>query len=129
MGRRRSRCAAWRHSNRGWWLRDTSIRCGERTCGRRSSGPPRSTEGARSLKFQRLMIATYASAALICAVSLLVGRAILSLAGRAEWTWREPAVGLGAVLTATGLMARAPGHGKSSTLALAALIVLAALVL
>jgi hypothetical protein len=75
------------------------------------------------------MIATYASAALICAVSLLVGRAILSFAGRSEWTWLEPAVGFGAVLTATGLVARAPGHGTSSTLALALLIVLAALVL
>ena len=75
------------------------------------------------------MIATYASAALICAVSLLVGRAILTLAGRAEWTWLEPAVGLAGVLTATGLVARAPGHGTSSTLALALLIVLAALVL
>ena len=75
------------------------------------------------------MIATYASAALICAVSLLVGRAILSLAGREEWSWLEPAVGFGAVLTATGLVARAPGHGTSSTLTLALLIVAAALVL
>jgi hypothetical protein len=75
------------------------------------------------------MIGTYASAALICAVSLLVGRAILSLAGRSEWTWLEPAVGFGAVLTATGLVARAPGHGTSSTLALALLILAAAFVL
>ncbi|HEY3435013.1 MAG TPA: hypothetical protein VGK41_05110, partial [Solirubrobacterales bacterium] len=74
------------------------------------------------------MIATYASAALICAVSLLVGRAVLSLAGRREWSWLEPAVGLGAVLTVTGLPARAPGHGTSATLGLAALIVVAALV-
>ena len=62
------------------------------------------------------MIATYASAALICAVSLLVGRAVLSLAGRREWSWLEPAVGFGAVLTVTGLLARAPGHGTSATL-------------
>ncbi|HWN73265.1 MAG TPA: hypothetical protein VNN15_05610, partial [Solirubrobacterales bacterium] len=75
------------------------------------------------------MIGTYASAALICAVSLLVGRAILSLAGRDEWSWLEPAVGFGAVLTATGVVARAPGHGTSSTLALALLIVAAAAVL
>jgi hypothetical protein len=75
------------------------------------------------------MIGTYASAALICAVSLLVGRAILSLAGRREWTWLEPAVGFGAVLTATGLVARAPGHGTSSTLALALLILVAAAIL
>jgi hypothetical protein len=73
------------------------------------------------------MIATYASAALICAVSLLVGRAVLSLAGRREWSWLEPAVGLGAVLTVTGLLARAPGHGTSATLGLAALVVVAAL--
>jgi hypothetical protein len=74
------------------------------------------------------MIATYASAALICAVSLLVGRAVLSLAGRREWSWLEPAVGLGAVLTVTGLLARAPGHGTSATVGLAALLAVAALV-
>jgi Ca2+/Na+ antiporter len=71
------------------------------------------------------MIATYASAALICAVSLLVGRAVLSLAGRREWSWLEPAVGFGAVLTVTGLLARAPGHGTSATLG-AVLLTLAA---
>ncbi|MFL5898273.1 MAG: hypothetical protein ACJ76D_07400 [Solirubrobacterales bacterium] len=75
------------------------------------------------------MIGTYASAVLIGAVSLLVGRAVLSLAGWREWSWLEPAVGFGAVLTATGAAARAPGHGTSSTLALAVLIVVAALVL
>jgi hypothetical protein len=75
------------------------------------------------------MIATYASAALICAVSLLVGRAVLSLAGRREWSWLEPAVGFGAVLSVTGLLARAPGHGTSATLGVVALIVVAALVL
>ena len=74
------------------------------------------------------MIATYASAALICAVSLLVGRAVLSLAGRREWSWLEPAVGLGAMLAVTGLLARAPGHGTSATLGAAALVVVAALV-
>jgi hypothetical protein len=73
------------------------------------------------------MIGTYASAALICAVSLLVGRAVLSLAGRRSWSWLEPAVGLGAVLTVTGTLARAPGHGTSATLGLVALVVLAAL--
>jgi hypothetical protein len=74
------------------------------------------------------MIGTYASAALICAVSLLVGRAVLSLAGRREWSWLEPAVGLGAVLTVSGLLARAPGHGTSATLGVAALTAVAALV-
>jgi hypothetical protein len=71
------------------------------------------------------MIATYASAALICAVSLLVGRALLSLAGRDTWSWLEPAVGLGAVLTVTGALARAPGHGSSATIGVVVLVVAA----
>jgi hypothetical protein len=74
------------------------------------------------------MIGTYASAALIGAVSLLVGRAVLSLAGRREWSWLEPAVGFGAVLSVTGLLARAPGHGTTATLGLIALVGAAALV-
>ncbi len=71
------------------------------------------------------MIATYASAALICAVSLLVGRALLSLAGRDSWSWLEPAVGLAAVLTVTGALARVPGHGTSATIGVVILIVAA----
>ncbi|HEX8752487.1 MAG TPA: hypothetical protein VF731_03645, partial [Solirubrobacterales bacterium] len=74
------------------------------------------------------MIGTYASAALICAASLLVGRAILSLAGRRSWSWLEPAVGFAAILTVTGVLARAPGHGTSATLGAAALVLLAAAV-
>jgi hypothetical protein len=71
------------------------------------------------------MIATYASAALICAVSLLVGRALLSLAGRDTWSWLEPAVGFGAVLTVTGALARAPGHGSTATVGAIVLVVAA----
>ncbi len=73
------------------------------------------------------MLATYASAALICAASMLVGRAILSLAGRSEWSWLEPAVGLAAILTVTGLLARVIGHGTTATLG-ALLLVIAALI-
>jgi Ca2+/Na+ antiporter len=75
-----------------------------------------------------LMIGTYASAALICAASLLVGRALLSVAGRRSWSWLEPAVGLAAVLTVTGVLARAPGHGTSATLGVVVLVIVAALV-
>jgi hypothetical protein len=71
------------------------------------------------------MIGTYASAALICIVSLLVGRALLSLAGRERWSWLEPAVGFGAVLTVTGVLARAPGHGTSATLGVVLLLLAA----
>ncbi len=74
------------------------------------------------------MIGTYVAAALICAASLIVGRALLSLAGRREWSWLEPAIGFGAILTAGGLFARLPGHGTSATLAIALLIALAAAV-
>jgi hypothetical protein len=74
------------------------------------------------------MIATYASAALVCAASLLIGRALLSLAGFGSWTWLEPAAGFGAVLTATGVLARAPGHGTSATLGVVLLVLAAAAV-
>jgi len=72
------------------------------------------------------MIGTYASAALICAASLLVGRALLSLAGHRLWSWLEPAVGLGAIFSVTGALARAPGHGSAATLGLCALLAAAA---
>src|SRR5680860_1591678 len=75
------------------------------------------------------MIGTYVSAALICVASLLVGRALLLLAGRGAWSWLEPAVGFGAVLTVTGVLARAPGHGTSATLGLILLLVAAAAIL
>ena len=74
------------------------------------------------------MIGTYASAALICLASLLVGRATFSLAGRRQWCWLEPAVGFAAILTVSGILACAPGHGTSATLGIVALIVVAALV-
>ncbi|HEX8958353.1 MAG TPA: hypothetical protein VF770_00870 [Solirubrobacterales bacterium] len=72
------------------------------------------------------MIGTYASAALICAASLLVGRALLSIAGRSSWSWLEPAAGFGAVLTVSGVLARAPGHGTTATLGILLLVLAAA---
>ena len=74
------------------------------------------------------MIGTYASAALICAASLLVGRAVMSVSGRRSWSWLEPAVGLAAVLTVTGALARAPGHGTGATLGLVGLLIAAGLI-
>jgi hypothetical protein len=74
------------------------------------------------------MIGTYASAALILLASLLVGRATFSLAGRRRWCGLEGAVGFGAILTVSGILARAPGHGTSATLGIVALIVVAAVV-
>ncbi|HET7053774.1 MAG TPA: hypothetical protein VFI09_07650 [Solirubrobacterales bacterium] len=75
------------------------------------------------------MIGTYVSAALICVASLLVGRALLLLAGRDSWSWLEPAAGFGAILTVTGALARAPGHGTSATVGVVFLVVVAAAIL
>jgi hypothetical protein len=75
------------------------------------------------------MIGTYATAALICAASLLVGRAVLVLAGSAACRWLAPAVGFGTVLVVSGFLARAPGHATSAALGLVVLIAAAALVL
>ncbi len=76
------------------------------------------------------MIGTYASAALICAASLLVGRAILGLTGAGDSRgWLAPAVGFGAVLTVTGFLARAPGHATSATLGLIVVVLTAAVLL
>lgn len=80
------------------------------------------------------MIGTYASATLICAASLLVGRALLSFAeaggapGR-ERGWLAPAIGFGTMLTVAGLLARAPGHSTTATLGLVALVAAASIVL
>src|SRR6185312_2931204 len=52
--------------------------------------------------------------------------ATFSLAGRRQWCWLEPAVGFAAILTVSGILARAPGHGTSATLGIVALIVVAA---
>jgi hypothetical protein len=74
------------------------------------------------------MIETYASAALILLASLLVGRATFSLAGRREWCWLEGAVGFGAILTVSGILARVPGHGTTATFGIVILILAAAYV-
>jgi hypothetical protein len=67
------------------------------------------------------MIGTYTAAALICAASLLAGRAIYALCGRREWCWLEPAVGFAAVVAVAGLGARLPGRGTTATLFVVAL--------
>src|SRR3954451_5398292 len=75
------------------------------------------------------MVGTYASAALICAASMLVGRALLSIAGRQAWSWLEPAVGFAAIIAVTGIGARVIGQGTTATLGALALVLAAALVL
>src|SRR5687767_1971917 len=72
------------------------------------------------------MVGTYISAALVCAASLLVGRAVFAAAGRATWTWLEPAVGFAALVGVGGLLARVPGAGTTASIGLLALLAWAA---
>ena len=50
----------------------------------------------------------YISTALICAASLLIGRAIFLSLGEGKWTWLEPAVGLATLMTLGGILGRIP---------------------
>jgi hypothetical protein len=67
------------------------------------------------------MVSTYVAAALICAASLLAGRAIFAMAGREAWCWLEPAVGFAALVTVAGIGARLPGRGTTATIFVVAL--------
>ncbi len=69
------------------------------------------------------MLGTYISAALICAASLLVGRAILAALGRDRWSWLEPAVGFAALIAVPGLLVRLPAGDTVSSLVLVAMVV------
>ncbi len=75
------------------------------------------------------MIATYISAALICALSLLVGRSLLAALGLERWSWLEPATGLAALFAVAGFFARAPGHATTAGLFIVLLLVAAAALL
>lgn len=73
-----------------------------------------------------MTLATYGAAALICAVSLLGGRAALRLLGRRELTWLEPSVGLAILLAVCSLTIRLP-HRATTTLIALVLVVVASL--
>jgi hypothetical protein len=59
------------------------------------------------------LFGAYASVALVCAGSLVVGQAVLLLCGRREVTWLAGPVGLAALLVASGLAIKLPGHGTT----------------
>lgn len=74
-----------------------------------------------------MVIATYASAALVCAASLLLGRAILCLLGHREWTGLEAPVGLAALLAVCSFAIRLP-HRATTTLVILVALLAASLV-
>jgi hypothetical protein len=69
-----------------------------------------------------MLAATYLAAAVVVALSILVGRAILTACGRREWVGIEPAVGFAALMTVQGLLAQFPGNRAGLLVGLAALI-------
>jgi hypothetical protein len=69
-----------------------------------------------------MLAATYFAAAIVVALSILVGRAILTACGRREWVGIEPAVGFAALMTVQGLLAQFPANREGLLLGLAVLI-------
>ena len=68
------------------------------------------------------MIAVYACAVLICAASLVAGRALLVVMGRREWTWLAAPVGFAALIVVAQPLARLPGHGATAAVVIALLL-------
>src|SRR5271167_2733636 len=60
------------------------------------------------------MVATLASAALVCAGSVLVGQGICRLAGYRHWTWISPAVGFCALMLVATAALHLPGRSATT---------------
>ncbi len=75
------------------------------------------------------MLATYATAALILAASLLLGRAILGLLGWPRPVWLSGAAGLAALVVVSPFLVRLPGRALTAAVVVGIACALAALVL
>src|SRR5919106_190030 len=69
------------------------------------------------------MLAIYAAALLICAASLIAGRAVLVALGRREWTWLSAPVGLAALVAGAQPLVRLPGRGVTAAIVIGVLLV------
>ncbi len=65
------------------------------------------------------MLAILAAAALLCAASLIAGRALLVAFGRPEWTWLSGPVGLAVLIVVAQPLVRLPGRGTTAAVVLA----------
>jgi hypothetical protein len=74
------------------------------------------------------MLATLASAALICAASLLAGRGLMAAFGRTGWTWLEPGLGLAALICVSHVLVRLPGRAVTALVLIAVALVAAGIV-
>jgi hypothetical protein len=70
------------------------------------------------------VVATYVSAGIICAASLVLGRGILIATGLRAWSWTAPAVGFAALVVVCGAAVHLPGGPKAALVV--ALVLLAA---
>jgi hypothetical protein len=71
------------------------------------------------------MLAIYAAALVICAASLIAGRAVLVALGRREWTWLSAPVGLAALVVVAQPLVRLPGRGVTAAVVIGVLLVAA----
>ena len=69
------------------------------------------------------MIGTYAAALVVIGASVPVGAGVLALAGRREWSWVAPALGLAVITVLAWLAVRLPGEGVTALIAVIALAV------
>ena len=69
------------------------------------------------------MLAVLAATLLICAASLVAGRAIFAAFERREWTWLSGPVGLAALVVVAQPLARLPGRGVTAAIILGAALV------
>src|SRR5918995_1773849 len=68
------------------------------------------------------MLAIYAAALVICAASLIAGRAVLVALGRREWTWLSAPVGLAALVVVAQPLVRLPGRGVTAAVVIGVLL-------
>ncbi len=63
------------------------------------------------------MIATYTTVLVVCAASLMIGQAAISLCGRPRWSWLAPGTGLALLCALCWATVRLPGEGTVPAIA------------
>ena len=74
------------------------------------------------------MLGTYAAALMVIGASVPIGAAVLLVAGRREWSWLAPLLGLAIIAALAWLTVQLPGEGLTALIAIAVAAVLAAAV-
>jgi hypothetical protein len=70
------------------------------------------------------VIGTYAAALAVCVASLAIGQAVITLCGRARWSWSAAPVGLAILCAVCWGTVRLPGHGQISAIVVLVLVAL-----